>query len=257
MKIAVAGKGGVGKTTISGSLVRELAQKEPWFAIDADPNSNLATSVGFTLDEAAEMTPLIEMRSLIEERTGAAPGTSVGAMFKMNPDVSDVPELYGKKFQNITFLLTGAMREPLSGCYCPENAFLKNLLMSLFMHRDEGVMLDMEAGFEHLTRGTLASIDNLLIVIEPGMRSVVAAERIEKLARDLGIENIMYTANKIKEPGDLDFIKEQLSEREFAGRLAGQISYSEEVLTADRAGKAPYDLGGKFREEIGALAKAL
>ncbi|VAX21306.1 CO dehydrogenase accessory protein CooC (nickel insertion), partial [hydrothermal vent metagenome] len=127
MKIAVAGKGGVGKTTFSGSLARLLGEENAGkvFAIDADPNTNLASSIGFTYEEASEFTPLIEMKTLIEERTGAAPG-SMGEYFKLNPKVDDLPDRFKKEFKGVMFLLTGAMKEPSSGCYCPENALLKN-----------------------------------------------------------------------------------------------------------------------------------
>lgn len=253
MKIAIAGKGGVGKTTIAACLARLLGREgRKVFAIDADPNSNLAISLGFTPSESETFTPIIEMKSLIEERTGAKPG-SMGAFFSLNPKVDDIPDRFKREIEGVQFLLVGSFKEPSSGCYCPENALLKALLMNLILARDETVILDMEAGFEHLTRGTAQAFDAMIIVIEPSVRTIITAKRIERLAEKTGIKNIFYIANKIRDEADKSFIERE-SKR---NKMLGHISMSNAVLEADREGRSPFDTNPTLVDEIGMIKAAL
>ncbi len=246
MKIAIAGKGGVGKTTLSASLARLLGRDgEKVFAIDADPNTNLSISLGIPREKSDNFTPIIEMKELIEERTGAAPG-SMGNYFKLNPKVDDLPDRFKYEYKGVMFLLTGALREPSSGCYCPENSLLKALLMNMILGRDETVILDMEAGFEHITRGTAQAFDAMIIVVEPSVRTMLTASRIQKLAEEIGIKNIFYVGNKVENDEDMEFLKNETINASFLG----MISMSDEIRRADRNGSAPFDTCPKMVDEL-------
>jgi CO dehydrogenase maturation factor len=249
MKIALAGKGGVGKTTISASLARYLADGgERVFAIDADPNANLALSLGMSREQGGQVVPISEMRELIAERTGVEPG-SVGAYFKVNPRVDDLPDRFKLEHQGVMFLQVGAIKEPSAGCYCPENALLKSLLMNLVLLRDETVVLDMEAGFEHLTRGTSQAFDAMIIVVEPSLQSVVTATRIDALAQKIGIRNVFYVGNMVRDAEDRAFIANELE----GSTVVGYVSYSDDIRTAVREGRSPYDVSPRLVAEIAAI----
>jgi len=249
MKIALAGKGGVGKTTISASLARYLAGRgERVFAIDADPNANLALSLGLSREQADEIVPISEMRELIAERTGVEPG-SVGAYFKVNPRVDDLPDRFKLEHEGVMFLQVGAIKEPSAGCYCPENALLKSLLMNLVLMRDETVILDMEAGFEHLTRGTSQAFDAMIIVVEPSLQSVVTAARIDALAKKIGIRNVFYVGNMVRDAEDRAFIAKELE----GSTVVGYVSYSDDIRTAVREGRAPYDVSPQLAADIATI----
>ena len=249
MKIALAGKGGVGKTTISASLARFLAQKgERVFAIDADPNANLALSLGLSRQAAEEIVPISEMSDLIAERTGVEPG-SMGAYFKVNPRVDDLPDRFKLEHEGVMFLQVGAIKEPSAGCYCPENALLKSLLMNLVLLRDETVILDMEAGFEHLTRGTSQAFDAMLIVVEPSLQSVVTATRIHALAERIGIRNVFYVGNMVRDAEDRAFIEGELE----GSTVVGYVSYSDDIRTAVRHGRAPYDVSPDLAADVASI----
>jgi len=253
MKIALAGKGGVGKTTISASLARYLADRgERVFAIDADPNANLALSLGLTRQQAEGIVPISEMRELIAERTGVEPG-AVGAYFTVNPRVDDLPDRFKIEHRGVMFLQVGAIKEPSSGCYCPENALLKSLLMNLVLLRDETVILDMEAGFEHLTRGTSQAFDAMIIVVEPSLQSVVTATRIHALADRIGIRNVFYVGNMVRDAEDRAFIDRELA----GGTVLGHVAYSDEIRTAVRQGRAPYDISPQLADDIAGIWDAV
>ncbi len=253
MKIALAGKGGVGKTTISAALSRYLGERgERVFAIDADPNANLALSLGLSREQAAQIVPISEMRELIAERTGVEPG-AVGAYFTVNPRVDDLPDRFKLEHEGVMFLQVGAIKEPSAGCYCPENALLKNLLMHLVLLRDETVILDMEAGFEHLTRGTAQAFDAMLIVVEPSLQSIVTAKRIHALADKIGLRNVFYVGNMVRDDADREFIARELD----GSTIVGSVSYSEEVRMALRQGQAPFELSARLVSEIGEMWDAI
>lgn len=253
MKIALAGKGGVGKTTISASLARYLGERgERVFAIDADPNANLALSLGLSREQAERIVPISEMRELIAERTGVEPG-AVGAYFTVNPRVEDLPDRFKLEHEGVMFLQVGAIKEPSAGCYCPENALLKNLLMHLVLQRDETVFLDMEAGFEHLTRGTARAFDAMIIVVEPSLQSVVTASRIHALAEKIGIQNVFYVGNMVRDADDRAFIEGELE----GSTVVGYVSYSDQIRTAVRQGRAPYDVSPHLAEDIAAIWDAV
>jgi CO dehydrogenase maturation factor len=229
MKIAISGKGGVGKTLLASLLCREFAGAGySVLAIDADPNANLAEAMGFP--EAASITPLSEMRALIEERTGS--GKAVGGFFKLNPRVEDLPEKYSREYSGVRLMVMGGIKKGGSGCYCPENALLQAMVTHLLLERDAVVILDMEAGLEHLGRATARAVDMLIIVVEPGRTSVQTAQRIAALAGDIGIGRIGVVANKVRNETDRAYLTGNLAGFNFLGF----IPYERTVVDAELNG---------------------
>jgi CO dehydrogenase maturation factor len=240
LKIAVSGKGGVGKTTLSALLARALASRgKRVIAVDADPVTNLGASLG--LPEASMPTPISELKELIMERTGAQPGT-FGGYFKMNPRVDDIPERYAAESPSgVKLLVMGTVEKGGSGCVCPESVLLKNLIQHLLLSQDDAVIMDMEAGVEHLGRATSRAVNVLLVVVDAGSRSHYAARRIRKLAADLGVTNIKVIGNRIRGPEEREALKEAMSDFEFVGFMPED----EAIREADRHAALPYpDIDG-------------
>jgi CO dehydrogenase maturation factor len=236
MKIAVAGKGGVGKTTIAGTLARMLADGgHNVMAIDADPDANLASALGCKPEVAREITPIADMKDFIRERTGA--GEGYGVMFKLNPKVDDIPDKFSRDVEGVKFLLMGSLDTGGAGCLCPENVVLRRFLDEVLEYRDETVILDMEAGLEHLGRGTARAVDVLVIVVEPGRRSIETARAIIKLASDIGIQRIRLVMNKVVDEADAELLRENFPE----DQILGYLPFDRELMKLDREGKAPYD----------------
>ena len=244
MKIAVTGKGGVGKSTTVGLIARGLRDAgNNVIVIDADPDMNAATILGIPHPE--RITPIIELKELIAERTGTEVGKSA-PFFKMNPKVDDIPEKYALKHDNITLLTMGTINLGGGGCACPENAFLKSLLSHLVLNREEWVLLDMEAGIEHLGRGTALGVDVMVVVIEPSMASIETAFRIRKLSADIGIKRAVLIGNKIRTGEDLDFIQQHTEGLE----LVGVVDFSEEIRKIDSQKASALTIEGKPLRQI-------
>ena len=238
MKIAISGKGGVGKTTLAGTLARVIAAEGgKVLAIDADPDANLASALGFKQEQVAQITPFAEMTEFIEQRTGAKKGT-YGGMFKLNPKVDDIPERFSLSLENLKLLVLGTIPEGGGGCYCPESVILKFLLRHILLQRNESIILDMEAGLEHLGRGATRGIDAFIVVVEPGSRSLQTARQIKKLAGDLGVEKVFVVGNKIADPQDRAFIEQKLEDI----KILGFMDYDQEIVAADRRDQAPYEV---------------
>ncbi|AEH60972.1 Cobyrinic acid ac-diamide synthase [Methanosalsum zhilinae DSM 4017] len=231
-KIAVTGKGGVGKTTLAGTLSRMFARDSyDSLAIDADSDMNLASSIGIKNPPK----PLTEYKNLIEERTG-----EIGGVFKYNPKVDDVVERFGVIGPDgVKMLIMGTVERGGSGCMCPASSFLRAFLRHVILKENTAVILDMEAGIEHLGRGTTRGIDLMIIVVEPGMRSIETASRIKKLSQDIGIKNIAAVVNK----GPSKSVKPYLDKFEIP--LLGEIPYDPQMVNADLEGLAPIDYGGE------------
>ncbi len=249
MKIAVSGKGGVGKTTLAGVMARVLADRGyRILAIDADPDSNLASAIGIPQEQLKDVKPLARMKELIEERTGATKG-SYGSFFKLNPKVDDIPDRFSISRDGIKLVVLGTIPQGGGGCFCPENVLLKSLLTHLLIERDEYLIIDMEAGLEHLGRGTTAFMDALIVVVEPGQRSFQTARQVKSLADDLGIKRTFIVGNKVTGEADLTMIREHLAELPFLGYM----SFNEKIIEADKRGVSPYDLDPKIRTEVEAI----
>jgi CO dehydrogenase maturation factor len=233
VKIAICGKGGVGKTTVCAVWARLFAEQGlNVLAIDADSNANLASAFG--LAEKAHPEPLIRLKDLIAERTGADKG-SIGAYFKLNPAVSDLPEQYWLKInEHLRLLVLGDITQAGAGCACPESAFLKAMLSHIVLQRKELVLVDLAAGVEFMGRATVQGVDVLVVVVEPGSRSIDTADNIAKMARQLGIKHLAVIANKVTSAEQTELIKAQFKDIPV---LAG-IQYFTAVQQADlqRAG---------------------
>ncbi len=251
MKLAITGKGGVGKTTIVAGLAYVLAQRgHKVLAIDADPASNLALALG--IPPGGRLTPIVEMKELIEERTEAKTG-SMGGFFKLNPKVDDLPEKYTIEKDGIRLMVMGTVQKGGGGCVCPENVMVKTLVAHLLLGRGEVVIMDMEAGVEHLGRATAQAVDKLIVVVEPGQRSLDVAQKIRKLAGDIGLKNIALVGNKIRSAGDKEFLKGKLPDFSFLGFL----SFDPKVLEADQGARPPFLDNPQFLKEIGEIADGL
>lgn len=251
MKIAVSGKGGVGKTTFSALLIRTLDEMgKRVLAIDADPDANLAAAIG--IENADKIVPISEMKEMIYERTEAQAG-SIGGFFKLNPKVDDLPEALSAKLNNIKMMRLGGVKKGGSGCICPESTLLRALVTHIVLARDEVVIMDMEAGIEHLGRATARAVDKLIVVVEPGRRSIETAEHIQHLAGEIGLTRIAVVGNKIRNDADVRFLQENLPQFDFIGWLP----YDEVLIDADLKGVSPFSTVSlakdRVREMIGRL----
>lgn len=245
MKVAVAGKGGVGKTLIAGTLSRFLARDEyRVLAIDADPAMNLAYALGIPFDAVSKIVPLTENEELIRERTGVKPGTGFGAFFSLTPTVDDIAEKYGINGpDNVRLLVMGTVRSGGSGCMCPANALIRALIRHVTLERKDAVVMDMEAGLEHLGRATVRGFNALLCVVEPGAQSIETAMKIKRLALDIGVKEVLAIGNKATSQEDRKFIEQSLEEADL--ELACIIPFDQAILRADALRVAPIDYSPK------------
>jgi CO dehydrogenase maturation factor len=237
MKIAITGKGGVGKTTLSSLLAQAYADAgRQVLAVDADPSPCLAGALAFAPELRAQLKPIVEMDELIEERTGAKPGT-VGGFFTLNPRVDDIPGRFSVTQRGVRLLEMGAVKMGGSGCICPESAMLKTLFTHLLFRKDEVLILDMYAGVEHLGRATVDFVDAMLIVVEPTRRSLGTAAQIKKLAEDIGLRRFLLVGNKVRDESEAAFLRAETP----GIPVLGIIPSDPAVQEADRLGLAVYD----------------
>jgi CO dehydrogenase maturation factor len=207
MKVAITGKGGVGKTTVAASLARALRDLgHQVVAVDADPDANLAGTLGY---RGPDITPLVKLKALIQERVGGGDGW--GGFLRMNPRVDDIPQEFGVVVDGIRVLVMGTIDRGRRGCACPENVLLREVLNHLILDAQQDVIVDMEAGVEHLGRGTPEGVDLMLVVVEPGWASLQTARRVVALAADLGIKRIGAVANRVASEADLMLMRTHLS----------------------------------------------
>lgn len=251
MKIAISGKGGVGKTTLAAALTALLALKGKMVvALDADPDSNLASALGVPDDEA--ITPLAQMRELIAERTGT--DEQLAGYFKLNPRVDDIPEDYSRKIGSIRLLVLGGVDKGGGGCICPATTVLKALLVHLLIAKDDAIIMDMEAGLEHLGRATAQSMDALILVVDEGRWSINTAKRAAALAADLGMTKLLAVANRVTDSTDLQSIADKLDGIPLIGQLPYDKRLEEGLLIANEGGIEPTEA---LSQHLPALEKIL
>ena len=237
MKLAITGKGGVGKTTLTALLAQTYADMgRQVLAADADPSPCLAGALGFPPELRAQLHPIAEMDALIEERTGAKPGT-VGGFFTLNPRVDDIPERFSVLHRGVRLLEMGSVELGGSGCICPEAAMLKTLFTHLLFRKDEMLLLDMYAGVEHLGRATVDFVDAMLVVVEPTRRSLGTAAQIKKLANDIGLMRLYLVGNKVRNEDEVKFLENETPGLPLLGCLPADLKVQE----ADRLGVPVYD----------------
>jgi CO dehydrogenase maturation factor len=253
MKIAITGKGGVGKTTLSALLAQAYADMDRQvLAVDADPSPCLAGALGFPPELREKLHPIAEMDSLIEERTGARPGT-LGGFFTINPRVDDIPDRFSVTHRKVRLLEMGSVDIGGSGCICPESAMLKTLFTHLLFRKDDILILDMYAGVEHLGRATVDFVDAMLVVVEPTRRSLGTAAQIRKLAADIGLTRLWLVGNKVRNELEAKFLQDETPSLPVLGFLPADLAVQE----ADRLGIAVYDYVPSLRESAWKMAEKL
>lgn len=256
MKIAVSGKGGAGKSTISAGLALLMArQGRKVLAVDADPAESLAAYLGYSPEERSRIIPISRQMKLVEERTGAKV-KQYGQVFQLNPKVDDIAPQYATTKNGVALLVLGAVAAGGTGCACPESTLLRALVTDLVLFKGDSLVLDMEAGVEHLGRGTARGVDAMLVIVDPSQRSVETARRVEKLAGEIGLKNILFVGNKVSSPDDEKFILGAFPKDQYLG----SIPYSDELKRAEREGKPVLeeltsDQLGRFETLLKALDK--
>lgn len=246
MKIAVTGKGGVGKTTFS-SILSRLFSDDGYrvIAVDADPDANLGSALGFSKELYESIVPIADMKQMISERTSAKTGT-FNKMFKLNPKVDDIPYEFCKEHRGVKLLTLGSVDHGGSGCVCPEHVLLKKLCSHLILQNKDVVIMDMEAGIEHLGRGTAQGVDAFIVVVEPGERSIQTYKKVKGLGNDIGVKKVFVVGNKIRNKEDEDFINSKIDTSD----ILGFVYYNQNVVDADRSNKAPYEVSNEAISQI-------
>lgn len=254
MKIAISGKGGVGKSTITAGLALTIARRGGnVLAVDADPDANLADALGIPRAAQESILTIARQRELVEERTGARAG-EYGQIFKLNPTVSDIADTYAYKHRGVSLLVLGAVKGGGAGCACPESSLLRALVQDLILRRDETLLMDMEAGIEHLGRATVRGVNALVTVVEPGQRSIATVERIRSMATEIGLTRIAVVLNKVRSDDDERYLRESLPGYD----IAASFPFSDRLLASDRDGVSVIDgmdedLRGRFESLLDSL----
>ncbi len=253
MKIAIGGKGGVGKTTLTALLAQTYAARgRDVLVVDSDPSPSLAGALAFPPDLVAQLRPIAEMDELIEERTGAKPGAS-GGFFTLNPRVDDLPDRFSISHEGVRLLEMGSVESGGAGCICPESAMLKTLFTHLLFRKDDVLLFDMYAGVEHLGRATVDFVDTMLVVVEPTRRSLATANQIKKLAEDIGLTRVWLVGNRIRNDEDVAFLERERGELPLLGNLPDDPG----VIEADRAGTSAFAVAPSLKQAVAEIADQL
>jgi CO dehydrogenase maturation factor len=253
LKIAISGKGGTGKTTLTSLLAQTYVDRgREVLAVDSDPSPSLANALAFPDELLAKLQPISKMEVLIEERTGAKPGAAAG-FFTINPRVDDLPERFSAVHEGVRLLEMGSVNSGGGGCICPESAMLKTLFTHLLFRKDDILLMDMYAGVEHLGRATVDFVDTMLIVVEPTRRSLTTANQIKQLAEDIGLTRLWLVGNRIRNEEDVAFLEKE------AGKLPllGYLPDDPGVVEADHKGASVYAQVPSLREAAGRIADQL
>lgn len=248
MKIAISGKGGVGKTTIMALLTGELRkQGREVLIIDADPSPHMAETLG--IKNAGEVRPIAEMTKLLAERAGKSEGSP---FYNLNPDVNDLLRDFMIDYEGIRLMVLGAVQVAEGGCACPENHVLRKMLKKMLLTAQEVVLLDMEAGVEHLGRGTVAGVDQLLIVVIPSRSSIRTALKIKQMADDVKIPRVLFVGNLVQDEEDRQFLIDSLGEAPVAF-----FPDSSTIRRAERAETAIIDIEEGLEDAPNQLLQAV
>jgi CO dehydrogenase maturation factor len=235
MKIAVSGKGGVGKTLIAGGLARGFAERGlKTIAIDADSSPNLALTLGLSAEEARKILPISENKELVDSKTG----TGYSGVYRLSFTVDDIVREYSVNTPlGVNLIVMGTVKSMESGCMCAPNAVIRALLRHLIVDRNEAVVLDLEAGVEHIGRGTARQMDALLIVADSNLKSLEIAKHIHDLAAKAGMKQLYLIGNRVMNDAQKEAI------RSFARKnglfLLTLIPFDSKVTDADMQGETP------------------
>lgn len=253
MKLAVAGSGGAGKSTLAGLLAYTFAaQGYPVLAIDADPAPSLGAALGFPEELLATLRPIAEMTELVAGRTGGEPG-DFADYFKRNPRLDDLPGRFWVAYRGIRFMELGAIDKGGSGCFCPQSTLLRALLRHVLLEPGEVLLLDLYAGLEHLSRATVAPVDVLLVVTEPSVRSLSTAARIRDLARDIHLERLFLVGSKTEGEAERAFVAAHSP----GLAMLGYLSLDPQARRAERNGLSAYDLSPILAAQARAIVSVL
>jgi CO dehydrogenase maturation factor len=235
LKVAVAGKGGVGKTLIAGGLASGFAARGlKTIAIDADSSPNLALTLGLTAEDARKILPISENRELVESKTG----TGYSGVYRLSFTVDDILRDYAVSTPfNVSLIVMGTVKAMEAGCMCAPNAVIRAMLRHLIVERDEAVVLDLEAGVEHIGRGTARQVDALLIVADSNLKSLEIAKHIYDLAAKAGMKNLYLIGNRVMSPEQEDAIKTFADKNGLL--ILALIPFDSKVTKADMLGETP------------------
>lgn len=235
MKVAVSGKGGVGKTLIAGGLASGFAERGmKTMAIDADSSPNLALTLGLSAEEARKIVPISENKELVESKTS----TGYSGVYRLSFTVEDIISDYAVSTPlNVSLIVMGTVKAMEAGCMCAPNSVIRAMLRHLIVERDEAVVLDLEAGVEHIGRGTARQVDALLIVADSNLKSLETAKHIFDLASKAGMQHLYLIGNRVMNKVQEEAIK-SFAEKNGLSILA-LIPFDPKITEADMLGETP------------------